>query len=91
MKKFLVLIPMILFITGCSGETVENTYTNAAGFTEVYISGDCFSNIYVYDKTDVMYVADSCGHQGGISVMLDASGKPMLWNDWKSYYESKSE
>lgn len=91
MKKCLLLIGVLILLTGCSGHMTEDEHKNAAGFINVYSSLDCFSDIYVYEKTDVMYAVNDCYYGGGMSVMLESDGKPMLWSNWKSYYESLGE
>ena len=87
MKKFL-LLGILVLLTGCSGSIEENGFSNYSGFKQVLNSANCYGEIWVFEKTDVMYVVDDCYNKGGISVMLEADGKPMLWSNWKSYYES---
>ena len=40
---------------------------------------------YIRDrKTDVMYVIFQGGYRGGMSVMLDTDGSPLLYENWKN-------
>ena len=86
MKKILCLVlivMMLLTCVGCTGmETVQETQqqtNNKSMF--VLIEGNVLWNRYniVYHKeTKVMYAVS---HDTVFTVMLDADGKPLLWEE----------
>lgn len=87
MKKYvvfiLVLILCLVLFTGCTitlspsqnGESNSNTLEDRF-FRLERTSRWC---IYVDRQTNVMYLYRNGGYLGGISVMLDADGKPLLY------------
>lgn len=83
MKKIayldLVLVIVLAFI-GCSTSKSNNMETSDR-FIVVYSD---FSNaIYADKETNVLYFWHSGGYSGGLSVMLDENGKPLLWEGTK--------
>ena len=77
MKKIvcLGLVLMIIFaFIGCT-ET-DNTETTDR-FIEVY--SDSTNRIFVDTETNVLYFWHYGGYSGGLSVMVDENGKPLLW------------
>lgn len=79
MKKLisLVLVLILIFaLVGCTGASSDNK-TTSDRFVRVYSE---YSNcIYVDSETNVMYFWHSGGYSGGLSVMLDKNGDPLLW------------
>ena len=79
MKKFisLVLVLVLIFaLVGCTGASSDNE-TTSDRFVRVYSE---YSNcIYVDSETNVMYFWHSGVYSGGLSVMLDKNGDPLLW------------
>lgn len=79
MKKLisLVLVLVLIFaLVGCNGASSDNE-TTSNRFVRVYSE---YSNcIYVDSETNVMYFWHSVGYSGGLSVMLDENGDPLLW------------
>lgn len=77
MKKIvcLGLVLMIIFaFIGCT--KTDNTET-ADRFIVVY--SDLSNAIYADKETNVLYFWHLDGYAGGLSVMLDENGKPLLW------------
>ena len=79
MKKFISLVLALILIfalVGCTGANSDNE-TISDRFVRVYSE---YSNcIYVDSETNVMYFWHSGGYSGGLSVMLDKNGDPLLW------------
>ena len=87
MKKFLtIFLALILcFITlsfaGCEEEN-SNGWRSckvSEDVTLILVSYNPSYDILVHKETRVMYIVNSIYNQGGISVMLDENGKPLLW------------
>ena len=78
MKKLAVVLALALTLAGCSGGNSNFDEENSERFVEVY--RDYFSNvIYVDSKTNIMYYWHKDGYSGGIIVMIDENGQPLLW------------
>lgn len=78
MKKIvcLGLVLMIIFaFIGCT--KTDNTETSDRFIVVYSDSGD---KIFVDTKTNVLYFWHYGGYSGGLSVMLDENGKPLLWD-----------
>ena len=87
------MLVCIFILTGCSTSTNINTNTvkksidydeNATDYTFTRISSGSRMTIYKEDTTDVMYVAYHAGFKGGLTVMLDTDGTPLLYSEWKN-------
>ena len=79
MKKLisLVLVLVLIFtLVGCTGSSSDNE-TTSNRFVRVY--SEYSSCIYVDSETNVMYFWHSGGYSGGLSVMLNENGDPLLW------------
>ena len=85
MKKFLTLLLILIIatftFTGCyetneNGNEVHKVNDQVTFVRVMHDYSDCFS-IFIHKETKVMYVAYYGG--GGMSVMLDAQGKPLIW------------
>lgn len=79
MKKLISLVlalVLIFALVGCAGASSDNE-TTSDRFIKVYSE---YSNcIYVDSETNVMYLWHSGVYSGGLSVMLDENGDPLLW------------
>ena len=79
MKKLISLVlalVLIFALVGCTGASSENE-TTSDRFVRVY--SEYQNYIYVDSETNVMYFWHSGGYSGGLSVMLDENGDPLLW------------
>lgn len=80
MKKIvclgLVLMIVLAFI-GCSASKSNNMETSDR-FIIVY--SDFCNTIYADKETNVLYFWHFGGYSGGLSVMVDENGKPLLWD-----------
>ena len=75
MKKVLLIGLVILcsLLTGCGNEDTKYTKRDVDVFDYPYQQ-----RIYVDKETGVQYIYISEGNLGGLSVRLDANGKPMV-------------
>ena len=74
----LLILPVCLLFTGCDIEDKKED----SRFVEVYytyISGENYIQILVDKETRVMYLFKNGYKAGGLTVMVDADGKPLLY------------
>lgn len=68
-------------LTGCMSTPPAVGYTeNSERFAIAVSEGD--NDIYVDTYTGVMYFYHKQGKSGGMSVMLDKNGKPLIWRGY---------
>lgn len=89
MKRFiaimLVCVIAVSILTGCNTVSKSREFDeNATDYTFTRISSGSRMTIYKEDITDVMYVCYHAGYKGGLTVMLDADGTPLLYSEWKN-------
>lgn len=80
MKKIICLclvLMIVLTFIGCSEQKSDNTKTKDR-FIVIY--SDFENKIYVDKITNVLYLWHSGGYSGGLSVIVDENGKPLLWD-----------
>ena len=85
MKKlfvWLLALVMVLALAGCGTSSVEqegaDTGSNTSMFVEV--ESDTYWYVAYHRDTKVMYtVSDGVYSRGIFTVLVDADGKPMLW------------
>ncbi len=81
MKKIAVVLVFVLTLAGCSnGSSSGSSNTNketSERFVQVY--SDFTNTIYVDSKTNVMYYWHCGGYGGGLTIMVDKNGQPLLW------------
>ena len=78
--KLFILIGIIvlglLILTGCTNESV------AENKRFVYVSDEGTFDIYYDSKTKIMYaVSDGVYNQGTVTLLVNAEGKPLLWEE----------
>ena len=77
MKKLAIMLALAISLSGCSGGNSNIEYENSERFREVYSD---FSNvIYVDSETNVMYFWHTGGYSGGLTVIVDENGQPLIW------------
>lgn len=80
----LVCVLVISILTGCNTVRKSKDYNeDATDYTFTRISSGSRMSIYKEDVTDVMYVVYHAGYKGGLTVMLDTDGTPLLYSEWK--------
>lgn len=83
MKKFvclLLVIVILLAFIGCSkSESESEPYDTNTTDRFIRVYRDFNNAIYVDKETNVLYFWHCGGYAGGLSMMLDENGKPLLW------------
>lgn len=87
-KKYMAIILICVFamftFVGCNTVSKSANYNDSAtDNTFTLISSGSRMSIYREDATDVMYVVYHAGYKGGLTVMLDTDGTPLLYSEWK--------
>ena len=81
----LICILILSIPTGCNTVNKSKDFDqDATDYTFTLISSGSRMSIYKEDVTDVMYVAYHAGYRGGLTVMLDVDGTPLLYSEWKA-------
>lgn len=80
MKKLAIMLALAIGLSGCSGGNFNTEYENnenSGRFHKVYAE---FSNaIFVDSETNVMYFWHTGGYSGGLTVMVNENGQPLIW------------
>lgn len=89
LKKFLItgaaVIMMVASLSGCGMTTTDASKTVpdvGDRFMAVRTDDDslmAYTYIYVDKETGVMYLFVKDGYGGGLTVMVDEDGKPLIW------------
>lgn len=84
-KLMLVLLICVLFLGGCSKEVSRYEADSSEDESMFVCVEDTYSWAVVYHKdTKVMYaVSRGLYNSGTFTLLVDAQGKPMLWEDEK--------
>lgn len=86
-KAFTIVLTCALLMSiliGCNTVSKSREFDeNATDYTFTRISSGSRMSIYKEDITDVMYVCYHAGYKGGLTVMLDIDGTPLLYSEWK--------
>lgn len=86
MKKIIALLIILIMVSvlfaGCSGRTENGnkSYEVCDGVSMVRVIRNEQFIVYVHKETRVMYLSSNWTYSGGVTVMLDADGSPMIWN-----------
>ena len=90
LKRFLIagvaVIMMVASLSGCGSTTTNDTekVSDVSGrFIEIRTDDTelgVFTDIYVDKETGVMYLFVKNGYGGGLTVMVDEDGKPLIWD-----------
>ena len=89
MKKIIISLLIIIGIvlTGwlLKDVTISNNYAENGRFIQIYNQSSNISNdgfrIYYDKKTKVMYLVSDIYKGGGITVLVDRDGKPLLYGE----------
>ena len=84
MKKIVTIVVVIviccMLLVGCTGSCVNDDRF----FINHYNDG---CTIIVDAETRVMYLSRKAGYGAGLTVMVDADGKPLLYSESDLYYQ----
>lgn len=77
MKKLAIMLALAISLSGCSGGNSNTEYKNNGRFRKVY--AEYPNTIYVDSETNVMYFWHIGGYSGGLTVMVNENGQPLIW------------
>lgn len=78
-KMIVILIAVMVMLTGC-GATIEEEKTSSNKSMFVLVEKANFGDVVYHKDTKVMYVVSGGAYNyGTFTVLVDAKGKPMLW------------
>ncbi len=73
----IVMIAMMFILSGCTSSIAETENRfKSFGYLGVGNNG---STMFYDSKTKVIYIFYKSGYSGGLTVLLDAEGKPLLY------------
>ena len=77
---FLVLATLLIF-TSCGSKSAAAEETSDKRFEVVYSTGSVGTQtvIFVDHDTNVMHMFIKSGYGGGLTMMMDETGKPLIW------------
>lgn len=83
---FLMLFGIVVMFTGCSDSDAKDEYkalvpTTFAKVCETSIDG-YKAYVIVHVETGVLYLWGFGGYTSGVTALLDADGKPLLYEDY---------
>ena len=71
MKKFLLLVIIIILLTGCGAESINKKHETNDTY---YIQDSLNFDFYVDKETCIEYIIFNGGYRGGITPRLNADG-----------------
>lgn len=77
MKKLAIMLALAISLSGCSGGKSNTEDENNGRFRKVY--SEFSSTIYVDSETNVMYFWHHGVYSGGLTVMVNENGQPLIW------------
>lgn len=85
MQKILCCILIILLVlscVACTEKTLDgkSIYKVGENISMIEVARSRDFAIYVHEQTKVMYLYETRYNRGGLTVMLDENGKPLIWN-----------
>lgn len=88
LKRLLIVgAAVIMMAVSFHGCTLNSNEVGASErFERVYYQSDDipgYIHVYVDTETGVMYLFVKDGYGGGLTVMVDENGKPMIWEEQK--------
>lgn len=83
-SSVLVCALAVFTLSGCNTVNKSKDFDeNMTDQTFTRISSGSRISIYREDATDVMYAVYHAGYKGGLTVMFDTDGTPLLYSEWK--------
>lgn len=74
---FILILPVCFLFSGCkNAETLSTKDFVAISYSA---GKDASTTIYIHKETRVMYLYVRSENAGGLTVMLDADGKPLIY------------
>lgn len=78
MAILLVLVMAVTMLVGCASTPIVEDVQTDDRFVVVVEQGS--NVVYADTETGVMYYFHKRGYGGGLSVMVDADGNPLIWD-----------
>lgn len=78
MAVLLVLVMVATMLVGCGGTPIVEDVETGDRFVVVVSQGT--NAVYADTETGVMYYFHKSGYGGGMTVMVDADGNPLIWD-----------
>ena len=79
----ILVLALCLVVSGCSKNDSEKsgTTTDRFYYLEDTNNGLGYNLIIVDKETGVMYLFHGAGYKGGLTLMVDAEGKPLIYDE----------
>lgn len=95
-KKSIAAILICVFtmsvLAGCGYVNKSEIYNDiSTNDTFTMIASGASMTVYKEDVTDVMYAVYHSPNRGGLVVMLDTDGTPLLYSEWKDRLSSNRD
>lgn len=78
MAILLVLVMVVAMMVGCVSTPIVEDVETGDRFVVVVSQGT--NAVYADTETGVMYYFHISGYGGGMTVMVDADGNPLIWD-----------
>lgn len=78
MAVLLVLVMVVTMMVGCAITPIVEDVETGERFVVVVTQGA--NTVYADTETGVMYYFHKSGYGGGMTVMVDADGNPLIWD-----------
>lgn len=78
MAILLVLVMVVAMMVGCASTPIVEDVETGDRFVVVVSQGT--NAVYADTETGVMYYFHKSGYGGGMTVMVDADGNPLIWD-----------
>ena len=84
LAAFLIIVSMVVMFAGCTSTRAEATEVDDAddGNTFILVDADYYCWIVYHKDTKVMYAVSRSGYNAGTyTVLVNADGTPMIWEE----------
>ena len=84
LAAFLIIVSIVLMFTGCASTRAEATEVDDVddGNTFILVDADYYCWIVYHKDTKVMYAVSRSGYNAGTyTVLVNADGTPMIWEE----------
>lgn len=80
---FLCVLIFVFSLTACggSGEAADESTNRFYGVDKCFLHDEYIASILVDRETKVCYLYGSSGNRAFMTVLLDADGKPLIWEE----------
>ena len=75
----LVVLTLLVCLVSCFSIPVDAAEPDSAMFSKVYSDNSLGLVVFCHNETGVMYLWRKGGYAGGLTIMVDADGKPLIY------------